>query len=55
MLNNIHFVALHVLMSTVPSFAISSQGRFIKLDATLMLLIGSRLKFAVPHIYYCLV
>ncbi len=40
MLNNILFVALHVLMCTVPSFAISSQGRLVKFDAVLMLLIG---------------
>ncbi len=41
MLNDIHFAALHVLMCTMPSFAISSQGCFIKFDAVLMLLIGS--------------
>ncbi len=41
MLNNVHFVALHVLMCTMSSFAISSQGRFMKFDAVLKLLIGS--------------
>ncbi len=40
MLNNIHFVASHVLMCTMPSFAISSQGRLVKFDAILMILIG---------------
>ncbi len=39
MLNNVHFVALHVLMGTISSFAISNQGRFIKFDAVLMVLI----------------
>ncbi len=41
MLNNTHFVALHVLMCTMSSFTISSQGRSVKFDAILMLLIGS--------------
>ncbi len=40
MLNNIYFVALHVF-DTVPCFVISSQGRLVKFDAVLMLLIGS--------------
>ncbi len=40
-LNNIHFVALHVLICTVSSFAISNQGILVKFDALLMLLIGS--------------
>ncbi len=38
---NIHFVALHFLMCTVPSFVISSQGCLVKFDGILMLLIGS--------------
>ncbi len=41
MLNNIHFVALYVLMCTMPSFAVSSQSCLEKIDAILMLLIGS--------------
>ncbi len=41
MLNNIHFVALYALKCTMPSFVISSQGRLVKSDAVLMLLIGS--------------
>ncbi len=41
MLNNIHFVALHVFDVTVSSFVISSQGHLVKFDAILMLLIGS--------------
>ncbi len=41
MLNNIHFVALHVLMCTKPSFVISIQGFLVKFDAILMLLTGS--------------
>ncbi len=41
MLNNIHFVALHVLLHTMSSFAVSSQGCLVKFDAILMLLIGS--------------
>ncbi len=41
MLNNIHFVALHVLMCTVSSFAVFIQDSVIKFDATLMLVIGS--------------
>ncbi len=41
MLNYIHFVALHVLMFTVSSFAISNQGHLVMFDAILMLLIGS--------------
>ncbi len=41
MLNSTHFVALHVLMDTMSSFAISSQGLEAKFDAILMLLIGS--------------
>ncbi len=40
MLNNIHFVALYVMMCMF-SFASSSQGRLIKSEAVLMLLIGS--------------
>ncbi len=28
MLNNIYFVAMHVLMGAMPSFAISSQGHW---------------------------
>ncbi len=38
---NIHFAALHVLMCTVSSFAISSQSCLVKSDAALVLLIGS--------------
>ncbi len=41
MLNNIRFDALHVLMCTMPSFVISSQGLLAKFDAILKLLIGS--------------
>ncbi len=41
MLNNIHFIALHVVMYTMLSFDISSQGRLVKFDPILMLLIGS--------------
>ncbi len=41
MLNNIHLVALDVLMCATPSFAISSQGHLVKFDAILMLLFGS--------------
>ncbi len=41
MLNNIYFVALHVLMCTMPSFAISSQGCLIKFVPIVILLIGS--------------
>ncbi len=41
MLNNTHFVAVHVLMYTMSSFAISSQGCLVKFDAVLTLLIGS--------------
>ncbi len=33
MLNNIHFAALHVLMWTMSSFLISSQGCLVKSDA----------------------
>ncbi len=36
MLNNINFVALHVF-DVHDSFAISSQGHFVKFDAILML------------------
>ncbi len=39
MLNNIHFVILHVLMCTAT--AISSEGLLAKFDDFLMLLIGS--------------
>ncbi len=39
MLNNIHFVALHVLMSTMASFAMFNQGHLVKFDAFLKLLI----------------
>ncbi len=40
-LNNINFADLHVLMSTTPSLAISSQDSLVKFDAILMVLIGS--------------
>ncbi len=41
MLNNIDFVAVHVFVRcTKPSLAISSQGRLVKFDSILMLLIG---------------
>ncbi len=40
-LNNIHFVALHVLMSTMPSSAVSSQGCLAKFYDILMVLIDS--------------
>ncbi len=55
MLNNIHFVALHILMSTVFPFAISSQGRLVKFDAILILLIGYRFEFAAPNVCHSLV
>ncbi len=41
MLHNIQSVALHVFMCTMFSFAISSQGCFVKFDAVLMLLTDS--------------
>ncbi len=50
MLNNIHFVALHVLMCTMPSFFISSQCCLVKFDAILMLLIDSLVEFAESHV-----
>ncbi len=40
-LTNNHFVDLHVLMRTIPSFAISIQGLLAKFDAIVRLLIGS--------------
>ncbi len=40
MFNN-HLVALHVLLCTMSSFAISSQEHLAKFDDILMLLIGS--------------
>ncbi len=50
MLNNIYFVALHVLMCTVHSFVISSQGCSVKFDAALLLLIGPVGIHSVPHL-----
>ncbi len=47
MLNNIHFIALHVLMCTMSSSAI--QGCLVKFNAIQLLLIGS-VEFAAPHI-----
>ncbi len=41
MLNNIHFVVLHVLTCSILSFAIFSRDLKIKFDASLMLLIDS--------------
>ncbi len=40
-MNNIHFVDLHVFDVHNASFAIPSQGRLVKIDATLRVLIGS--------------
>ncbi len=48
MLNNFHFVALHVLMCTMPSFAILVKGCLVKFDAILPLFIGSRLNLQRP-------
>ncbi len=52
MLNNIHFAALHVLMYTMSSFTISSQGCLVKFEAVLMLLIGflSHLPLTLPDL-----
>ncbi len=50
MLNNIHFVALHVLMCTLPSYAISSQGLLVKCDAIQMLFNWFSFEFSEPHI-----
>ncbi len=40
-LNNIHFVVLHVWLCTMSSFASSSRGHLVKFDVILMLLIDS--------------
>ncbi len=40
-MNNIYFVALHVLMCIMSSSAISNQGHLVRFDAILMHLIGS--------------
>ncbi len=49
MLNNIHFVALHVFDVHNAFFAVSIQGHLVKF-ALLMLLAGSLVEFAAPHV-----
>ncbi len=50
MLNNFHFVALHVFMCTMPSFVISSQGCLVKFDAVSVVVL--LFEFAALHICY---